>query len=238
MLGSRRLRSTRMTCWPDWAMTHRQIRGCRGRVFVRAWTGDHDRADAMLELRELQPVLDDPERLGARTRRLGQRGRLLGLHRAAVGLGNLTEQRHSQARSQLIGGAHPRVEGLADKRHRDTQRQPDDEAQDDVALGPRLYEGGAAGGADHRRARADRLQRLQFLEITHGPPSAGGTAQSPRYLMPRAHSAFAGRRRSPPKAPRCRAARRYSVNCFAYAFASFLASRRTVSVTENVRSRR
>ena len=42
-----------------------------------------------------------------------------------------------------------------------------------------MHEGGAAGGANHRRARADRLQRLQLLEVTLGPAQPAGQLSSP-----------------------------------------------------------
>ena len=56
----------------------------------------------VLELRDFQIGLEDPERLVAGTGRIRQGGQLLGLRDAAVWLGNLTEQRQPQSRPQLF----------------------------------------------------------------------------------------------------------------------------------------
>ena len=137
---------------------HRQVRGRRGLAFALARARDHDRAYVVLELADVQAGLEDPERLGARPCRLGEGGQRLAVGGTAVRLGDVAEQRHSQAGAQLVGRAHAGVERLAQERQPDAQREPDEDTQGDVAARFRLHLRRAAGRPDHHRARAGRLQ--------------------------------------------------------------------------------
>ena len=85
---------------------------------------------------------------------------------AAVGPGNLPEQRHPESRSQLVGRAHPGVERLAEEGQYDAESQPDDDPEENVASRLGLHQRSTACRADHHRARAGRLERLQFLQVT------------------------------------------------------------------------
>ena len=106
---------------------HGQIRGRRRLVLVLAWTRDQDRAHVMVNLRERQPALDDPECLGARTP--SARSGWPAARTAQDGGWAWEPDRATAFRGSgphLIGGAHPRVERFADKRDCNAQRQSED----------------------------------------------------------------------------------------------------------------
>ena len=146
----------------------------------------------MLELRDLQVGLQDPEGFGTGSGGVRERGQALVWRERRAGFGTCPRSGTEQL-AQLVRGVDPGVERLTEERQCDPQCQPHDHPEHDVALGLRLLQRGAVGTADQRRARGSCLQRLQVLQIALGP-RGDGTAQIRRRPMPRSRPASVARR--------------------------------------------